>query len=385
MVGRAAQGTSTGFAGGRLYRVAQRAGIQRESLGEVSVVWIAWLVLLAGCEQATVAPIVSMEIPSAPVRVQAVAEGVLDEGWLLDGEVRALEHARLSALVTGEIRSADVSEGQMVEQGALLVEVDPAMIKARMERVKAEAGAAWARGSAARGEAERLGALGGSAAAAQAAAIARAQEAEAESAAIRAKVEELSVELVRHEVRAPFRGVIARRFHDRGDFVYAGDPVVELVSLGEVEVVIDGPAGLVGDVETGQTATIIGRDVVLGEIVGVVPVRDPVTQTVRVRIKPNEPRDWLIAGAEVGVQLPLVRTSEAVVVPEAALLRGDLGVVVIRVAEERAVPVQVTPVARDDQGRVLLLSSALHAGDLIVVDGHHRLRPGQLLTVQAEE
>lgn len=349
------------------------------------MVRFVWLGMMWACGPQGVAPVVTMEVPSVPVRVAAVEADVLDESWLLQGQVRATEHARLSALVSGELRQVLPQEGSAVEQGALLAEVDSALIKARMERVKAEAGVARAKAQAAYSERDRLNAIGGGGAiAAQAtAAGARGQEADAESVALRAKVEELSVELVQHEVRAPFAGVIARRFHDRGDFVYAGDPVLELVALGQVEVVIDGPAALVGDVETGQTATLIGRDVVLGEIVGVVPVRDLETGTVRLRVRPNEPRDWLIAGAEVAVQLPLVRTSAAVVVPASALLRGERGThTVVVVADERALMVEVVPVARDDNDRVLVLSSTLQAGEMVVVEGHYRARPGQLLRVE---
>jgi membrane fusion protein (multidrug efflux system) len=307
----------------------------------------AWgLIAGIGCGGAP-SQVVTVAPPSIPVLYEEVKAGELDETWTMTGVVRAASYATVAAQVPGEVRRVDVVEGAMVEQGAAMLLVDDAAAQASLARFKAEAELAAANGD---GRAPWL----------------------------RARVDELGVELVRHEIKAPFRGIVARRYVDPGDWVFPGDPCFDLVTLGEVEVVLDGPPELVGDVQPGATATLVGRNKVLGEVMAIIPVRDVQTGMVRVRVRPAEPRDWLIHGAEVGVQLPLTRTAEGVVVPVEAVVDGEVGPEVVRIAGDRAVRVPVVRLAWSDDA-VLVRAPDLRAGEEVVVTGPDRLRTGQLI------
>lgn len=305
-----------------------------------------WLFLI-GCQPQS-GQVLSVSAPAVPVEVEAVTEGELDEGWRMPGQVRAANYASLGVGATGEIRTVTAVEGAIVEQGAVLLTVDDALIRAQMDRAKLEYDGAVANGGP--------------------------------SAWLKSKVDELSVLLVRHELRAPFRGLIANRYQDVGDWVFTGDVAFDLVSLGEVEVVVDGPPELLGDVQPGATASLFGRDTVLGEVLSVIPVIDPATGLVRVRVQPAEPREWLVHGATIGVQVPLARTSDGVVVPKTALVRSELGLEVVRVNANRAirVPVVQLAVGEDD---VLVRARGLEVGDRVVTRGGDRLYTGQLLAI----
>lgn len=309
------------------------------------------LLLLIAC-QPQGGQVLSVSAPAVPVDVATVTEGELDDDWALPGQVRAANYASLGVGATGEVRTVAVNEGAIVDQGAVLLTIDDALAKAQLDRARAELDAAAAVGNA--------------------------------TAALKGRVDELGVTLVRHELRAPFKGLIASRYRDVGDWVFVGDIAFDLVSIGEVEVIVDGPPELLGDVQPGATASLVGRDTVLGEVLAVLPVIDPATGLVRMRVQPAEPREWLVHGATVSVQVPLARTSHGVVVPRDAIVRSELGQEVVRVSGSRAIRVPVVELATSHDD-VLVRGKDLRVGDRVVTRGGDRLYTGQLLAVAEAE
>lgn len=307
------------------------------------------VIMLIGCTP-EVAPVVSVSAPAVPVELGAAREAELDEGWLMPGRVRAKSYASLGVGVSGELRRVEAQEGAVVEEGVVLAQVDDALTKAQLDRAKFEFDAAVA------------GGLGG-------------------TFALKSRVDELGVMLVKHEVRAPFRGMIAARYVDVGDWVFAGDTLFDLVSIGSVEVLVDGPPQLIGDIQPGVTATIKGKDSLLGEVIAVIPVVDPTTGTVRVRIDPAEPRPWLVHGASVDVEIPVSAVAEGFSVPKSALVRSDLGDEVVRVSNDRAIRVSVQVIAHHEDD-LLVRARDLRDGDKIVLRGGDRLYTGQLLSIE---
>lgn len=313
--------------------------------------WWLW-VAVAGCGE-QVQPVVSVAAPAAPVGVAEAEEAELDDGWRMPARVRARSYASLGVGVTGELRRVEAQEGAVVEEGVVLAAVDDSLTKAQLDRAKSEHDAVAAAG------------MGG-------------------TLPYKLRMDELSIQLVKHEVRAPFRGLIAARYVDPGDWVFAGDTLFDLVSIGTVEVLLDGPPEMLGEVQPGVTTTLYGKDQVLGEVVAVIPVVDPKTGTIRVRIEPVEPREWLVHGASIEVQTPMVGVSAAIAVPREALVRSELGPEVIRVANGRAVRVAVQVLAHNER-ELLVRAADLRPGDKVVIRGGDRLYTGQLLSFEEEQ
>ena len=347
--------------------------------------WICIGLALSGCGGGG-NPVVSVVPAASPVDVVNVEDGEFDENWVLDARVHAKRHALVTAQVSGEVRASEVSAGDVVHEGQILMRIDDGLVKARMEAARAKWDEAQAVANASRTLRNNLRATaGGPTIAAEAEkASAKAMEYDARARAARAKLETVSVELVRHQIKSPFAGLIARRHVDVGDHVFHGDVLMELVSIGEVEVWVDAPADAIGGLEPGGTATLEGQDTLVGEILAVIPVVDPETDTVRIRILPSEPRPWLMPGASLGVRLPVTRLAEGRVIPPEALLRRPDGDFVVRVVDGRAVHVRVTILARGDDG-YLLGPQGLEVGDEVVVQGHGRLHNGQLLAINGQE
>ncbi len=359
----------------------------RRALGACALGLVAGL---AGCgasaEQVSVSAAASTPVP---VDVAAVRAGTLSDAWTLAGDVRALSRATLAPQAAGRVDRVTVREGDRVARGDLILQVDPDLAAADVEAAQAARDEQEAEARLAAldvGRIEGLAAGVVSPAELDAARVRR-DGAEARARAADAALARAREVQARHAVRAPFAGVVARRAVDPGDHVTVGQAVIDLVGDEGIEVVVDGPVGLIGTLSAGQAATLRPSDAsgegVDATIAGLVPALDPVARTVRARLVPETSAPWLIAGASVSAHLTFDRSAEdAVVVPRDALIEGGGDPIVVRLtAEDTAdrVPVQV----RARNGQDALVVGALAVGDRVVTKGNERLQPGQSVQVRA--
>lgn len=337
--------------------------------------------------------------PPAPVEVARAEAGVLTEDWVFVGEVRSLRAAGLAPGAGGEVLMIEVREGDRVELGQVLVELDERAAKARLRAAKSSQRESDRELDQARRDADRATSLGGSIlpAAEIEQQTSRADTLEARKRRFGAEVELVRAQLDDYRILAPFAGVIAARHVDLGQWVDPGQAVLELISVDEVELLVDVRPELIGALEIGgkasvrPTSSLVGRarDSVDAEVLGIVPTLDPSTRTIRVRLAPLDSRPWLLPGSAVDVAFPVrvdtaavseAEAGTAVIVPRDALVLGAVDTRVIEVVEGAAKPIQVEVLAHAGD-RSVVRAPGLRAGTLVVVRGNERLRPGQALRV----
>lgn len=325
--------------------------------------------------------------PPARVEVAAARTGTLTDRWIFLGEVQATSRAQLSAGADGEVELVGPRVGDRVAAGDELVKLDVSLAKARVAAAKAtrtEVIQELAQAERDKLRAESLG-RGILPEAEIERDVTRAQTLTTRTAALRAAEREAKVQLGRHRVIAPFAGVIAARYVDPGDWVAPGDPVLELVDDGEVEILVAGSEPLVAKVRPGDIAVVRhGAERIEAEVKGVVRALDPATRTAKLRLVPSQVAGWMLPGSSVDVEFAVVRDDEGVIVPRDALVYGAIGVRVIRVEAGKAAPVPVDVLATVDD-EALVRGEGLVAGDHVVVRGNERLRPGQPLEIAAPE
>ncbi|MFV8751878.1 efflux RND transporter periplasmic adaptor subunit [Nannocystaceae bacterium ST9] len=357
---------------------------------------------LSGCGQAP-EPAAPQEQPPAPVEVAKAEVGVLTEDWVFVGQVRSLRAAELAPGAGGEVIMIEVREGDRVEVGQVLVELDERAAKARLRAARSSQRESDRELAQALRDAKRVQSLGG--AIVPEAEIeretSRADTLEARKRRYGAEVEAVRAEIDDHRIVAPFTGVIATRLVDLGQWVDPGETVLELISVDEVELLVDVRPELVAHLRVGGKASVrpptsVGgrtRDSVGAEVLGVVPSLDPSTRTVKVRLAPSEPRAWLMPGASVDVAFPVAldtatasdpEAGDAVIVPRDALVLGAVDTRVLEVVEGAAKPIQVEVLASAGE-RALVRGPGLRAGAVVVTRGNERLRPGQSVRVLAPE
>lgn len=321
--------------------------------------------------------------PAAPVVLSTVEQTSLVVERTYLGEAVARSDAALSAAESARVRKVHVVEGDRVEAGELLVELDDRLARAEFSEAVASKEQAEVERQHAEREAERFEALKQEDVVSTLEANREADEAERLRARVDGVQATLNVRgerLSRHRIIAPFGGVVARRLVDPGDWLSAGEPAVQLLSAGHQEVLVRVPESLLDELATLQKLELgSGERRVPGKLSGIVDALDPSTRTALLRVEPGEIPEWLRSGASVDVSF-YVQQSGGWVVPRDALVFGVGGVRVVKVVEGKAMHVDVKELAVSNQQA--LVAGELAKGDAIVVKGNERLRPGQAVTTR---
>jgi RND family efflux transporter MFP subunit len=281
------------------------------------------------------------------------------------GIAEPMQRATLSTRLMGAVASVLVQEGQRVVAGQLLARIEAGELVAR--RAQADAGIAEANAvyEDAVVQAQRFRALFADSAAARAqleAAETGLARAEAGVRTARAAAGALEAVEAYAQVRAPFAGVVTKRFVDPGAFVAPGAPVVSVEDASRLRLSVTVAPGAATSLEPGARldGTIEGRRAT-ATIEGVAAAGGAL-YTVNAIV---DNRDRRYPSGGVATLLIPQGTRTTILVPNAALVReGDLTGVRIQTAtggELRWVRLG-SPVG----GRVEVLSG-LKAGDRVLV------------------
>ncbi len=309
-----------------------------------------------------------------PVTVSAAADAVFSNRIEALGTVVAREAVTLTARVTEKVLSVEFVDGERVEAGKLLVQLERGDLDARLAQAKARlqgAESEWARVSKlARSD------------------MATGSERDAQRTLVetaRAEVATYEAQLRDRKIFAPFAGVVGLRRVSPGSLVTPGTVVATLDDLASVHLDFPVPAVYLGLVAPGQAiaaqAPAWPKSDFAGDVMAVDTRIDPVTRQALVRAKiPNED-GRLRPGLLMTVEL-LAGEGPALSVPEAALSPIGNRQRVFVVADDKAV-VREVQVGRRQPGRAEILGG-LKPGERVVVDGVHKVRPGSPVRVVGE-
>lgn len=316
-----------------------------------------------------------------PVEVQkpefANAEDVLS----LSGTVTAEKNSLLSPRVAGLVERVNVDAGSRVKKGQILLHLDPALARHQLARSKAAVAQAVAdRDEAARlvSEAERLrkqNHISASELANRKANLALKKAVLAAAQAEQANAEET---LQRHDLPAPFSGVISDKMTEAGEWVDRGDTVLELVNLDVVRVDVKVPQERFQDITMETPVTIIAdsfpQDKIKASINAIVPVSDPQARAFLVRVVISSKNLPLLPGTSATAQFAINsdKQQKLLIPRDALLLHPDGGYSVFVVTDNKAVRKQVEVGQFSQYG--VSINNGLQASDLVVVRGNEVLR-----------
>ena len=145
----------------------------------------------------------------------------------LTGTITARDRASLSSRVSGLVSAVHVTAGDRVDKGALLLSLDATLEKlalAEAEAATAEAKANLDEARRVRDEARSLGPRRGIPESEIRAAEAQVKIAETKLERLRVAERYKQELIVRHDVYAPFAGVVTRRLAEEGEWVDTGTP-----------------------------------------------------------------------------------------------------------------------------------------------------------------
>lgn len=211
---------------------------------------------------------------------------------------------------------------------------------------------------------------------------------EAEIRGLEGRVREATLQVEDTTLRAPFAGVVARRFVDANQSITVRQPIVQLQTAGELSVDVDVPERLMAkdlrtadlSATTAEFVAIPGRQfpVRIGEIA---QVADPVTQTFRVRFVLTKPPGVnLLPGMSSIVRLRYGQAGGAggaLLVPLASVYTEGSGTKVVWVIGGDLVARRTVVKVGEIVGESIEVLDGLREGDRIATAGVSQLRDGQ--------
>ncbi|AFV00601.1 efflux RND transporter periplasmic adaptor subunit [Simiduia agarivorans] len=303
------------------------------------------------------------------------------------GQVLARQDADVGFELAGQLADVRVNDGDRVVAGQVLARLDTALLATERTQLQAQLADNRARQTLNQANIERHGRLQAGGFASQQ----RLDELETERDTLRAAADALGAQLSnvdtrlhKAQLRAPFSGVVARRYADQGMVVNAGSPVLKLQQQGEMEVAVGVPVPFALQLVVSQQVAVELRDEILNaSVLSIGADVHPITNTVNVRLlMPDSARGF--NGDIVHLHMSEVIAQPGFWVPADAVASGMRGrwVVYSLVQLDGLYRVQARDVQiHHTEGDRVFISGALTAGEKLVAAGIHRLVPGQAVSL----
>ncbi|NNL00164.1 MAG: efflux RND transporter periplasmic adaptor subunit, partial [Xanthomonadales bacterium] len=167
-------------------------------------------------------------------------------------------------------------------------------------------------------------------------------------------------------VKAPYAGIVTKRFVERGETVAPGQPLMSGLSLEKLRVAVDLPQTVATEVRKNPQASVVtaeGR--VAATDITLFPIADPVTNTFRVRLELPDGQFGLYPGMFVKAAFA-IGEAERLLIPAQAVLRRSEVTAVYVVGEEG---VRLRQVRTGQQfGEHIEILSGLADGEKVALD-----------------
>ncbi len=331
---------------------------------KVAAVTGALLLVVSACSSS------GKETPQSAQRVAGTAYTVKDTTlqtiFEASGTATPLRQATLSTKLMGTVLEVLANEGDRIVAGQTLVRIDARDLQAKHSQVAASIAEAEAVRRDAATQAGRIRALYADSAATRAqldAVETGLLRAEAGVRAARASSAELSAVSAYASVRAPFSGVVTKRFVDPGAFAAPGAPLLTVQDGDQLRIVASATPDVASTLKRGQRIdALIENRPVAAVIEGLVPSASGNLYSVNALV--SNPGGAFLPGSTATLLIAL-GSRRAMVVPSSAIVReGDLTGVTIRLPRGDEVRwIRLGQVS----GSVVEVDSGLRTGDVVIV------------------
>ena len=328
--------------------------------------------------------------PPARVTVAAVIDRDITEWDEFTGRLEAVDSVEIRPRVSGYVSSIHFREGAVVERGALLFQIDPRPFAAEVDRLRAELTRARATVQRAASELQRAERLRTENAMSQEEHDRRrafAHESTAQVSAVEAALRAVELNLSFTRVTSPIRGRVSRAFVTEGNLVASGPGEATLmttvVSLDPIHAHFDADERIFLKYTGARRGLNLPIRMALATESGfprdgVVDFLDnqlnPVSGTIRARAIFRNPDGVLRPGLFVRLRVAGAHSRALLIQDRAVGTDLDKKFVLIVGADKTVQYRNVTLGQIVDDLRVV--RSGLNPGDIVVVNGLQRVRPG---------
>lgn len=306
------------------------------------------------------------------VEVSAVERRPFLRGITAVGSLRSDESVTLRPEVAGRISDIRFTEGQRIQKGQILVRLDDSVPRAEFEQARANF-------SLAKSNFDRSMELQ------QKGFISKQARDEADNAM---KVQQAAmvlaqVRLDKYEIRAPFNGVVGLRNVSTGDYVGVGQDMVNIEAIDSLKVDFRVPELYLSQIRTGQVLQImldaVPGKTFTGSVYAISPLIDAGGRSVVLRAQVKNSGAQLRPGMFARVRLQMGSQTEALTVPESALVPVGDNHFVFKVEGGKASRVQIE-VGERREGHVEV-TRGVAEGDKVVIAGTQKIRDGAAVSI----
>ena len=336
--------------------------------------------------------------PPSPVVASTAASGDVDIAVNGLGTVTPLATVTVRTQIAGQLQQIAFTEGQDVQKGDFLAQVDPRPYQAALDQLQGQLLKDQAVLQGAEVDLARFQKLSAQNS------IARQQvddqhylvlQEQGTVKSDQAQVENAQLNLAYCHIVAPVAGRVGLRQVDQGNYVQTSDAngIVVITQLHPISVIFTLPEDdlppILKRLGAGATLPVTAYDRSQSEKLadGVLNTLDnqidTTTGTVKLRAQFDNKDESLFPNQFVNVRLLVDVLKGAVVIPTAAIQRGAPGTFVYLIGADNKVSVRTIVLGPVD-GERAAVQSGLKVGDRVVIDGADKLREGSTVVLRSE-
>lgn len=329
----------------------------------------------------------SHKVQTVPVMVADVLKETVNVRYKVIGTAQAFNTVAIKSQVDGVIVATPFHEGQLVNKGDTLFQLDPAPFKAQVEEASANLARDKAQLTSAQKQMARYAKLskaGYSSEEQYEQVQAQAQAYAASVKADQAALDLASLQLGYATITAPITGRVGQRLADPGNLVKANDtsPLVVINQLQPIYMAFAVPEKYLPELKAHFKAGIAvsaaapgdGASPATGTVSFIDNAANTATGTITLKATFPNTDERFTPGQLVNIAITLKTLPDVLTIPENAVQTGQQGAYVFMAVNGKAVyrPITTGPTSR---GRTVV-ATGLAEGDSVVTEGQLRLNDG---------
>jgi RND family efflux transporter MFP subunit len=270
--------------------------------------------------------------PPTSVKVAQVTRETMQQRVMVVGRLLEVKRSVVASEIEGRVTELLTPAGRTVIGGeTVMARIDPVWSNLAVQQAEADLAKAKATARQSASELKLLQELKARNAADPQALDDALATAEADAANVQAVEAALSMAKEmnkRVEIIAPFDGIVSAKLTEKGQWLDPGSPVVEVVSNGMIDAVIDVPEQYINEVPKGTPIELTIEPLnmtITGEVIAINPDGSNAARTFPVKVRVDD-RDGLFkVGMSVTARVPIRAEKQYLVVPRDAVQYSATG------------------------------------------------------------
>lgn len=302
--------------------------------------------------------------PSVPVEAASVTTGEIAAYFSGTASLEAEDEAMVVARAGGVVEQIFVEEGDYVQEGQTLAQLEGERLKLELDRVQMTLD-----------QQKRIYERNEELHAKQLVSEEEYERVKSEYEAQQAAHDLAALELEYTTIRAPFSGVVSERMVKVGNMVATHEPAFRLTDFDPLLAVMHVPERELNKLRKGQTAELrldaLPGQIFTGQIERISPVVDPATGTFKVTVEVRDRSGSLKPGMFGRIRIVYDTRSQTLLVPKTAVASEDNEAAVYLVRDNMAFR-QIVETGYEDSQHIEILTGVAD-GDVVVTTGQSSL------------